>query len=284
MCRFLAYKGSSIVLDELLYEPENSLIKQSYKAKEMEEPLNGDGFGLGWYDDELSNKPGVFCSVRPAWNNKNLRSIAPIIQSECFFAHVRAASVGDVTKMNCHPFRYKNYLMMHNGGIKQFGKIKRPIIDALSEERFQWLDGQTDSQHVFALLLDHLLDGKNNPGPQNYLDAFCKTFEKIENLKERFGISEPSYLNLMITDGNLVVGSRYVTDSDKEPRSLYHSEGARYECKDGKCLMNKDCPEQDKSVLIVSEKLNEQENEWHEVPKNHMLLVNNQLETEFMTI
>ena len=173
---------------------------------------------------------------------------------------------------------------MHNGGIKQFEKIKRSLLEELSDERFHWIDGQTDSQHIFALLLDYLLDNKSNPGPNDYLDAFCKTFEKIEQLKNQFGLDEPSYLNLMITNGNLLVGSRYVTDSEKNPRSLYHSEGARYECKDGKCLMNKDCPKDEKAILVVSEKLNQNENDWYEVPQNHLLIVDEQLNIDFKKI
>lgn len=58
MCRLLAYKGSSVILDKLLYQPEYSLIKKSYNAKEMEESLNDDGFGIGWYVDELGEEPG----------------------------------------------------------------------------------------------------------------------------------------------------------------------------------------------------------------------------------
>ncbi len=47
MCRFLAYRGAPIAMSKLLYEPKNSLIHQSYHAQEREEPLNGDGFGVG---------------------------------------------------------------------------------------------------------------------------------------------------------------------------------------------------------------------------------------------
>lgn len=284
MCRFLAYKGSPILLDDLLYQPEHSLIKQSYDAKEMEEPLNGDGFGIGWYDTRLDDEPGIFNSIQPAWNNKNLRSLARKIHSGCLFSHVRAASVGDVTQQNCHPFRYQKYMMMHNGGIKDFDKIRRPITEKLSDERYRWIDGQTDSQHIFALILDYLIESGPEPVAQDYLDAFCKAFEDLEDIKAGYGLNQPSFLNLMITDGNLVVGCRYSTDSDKEPRSLYHSEGGRYECNDGKCLMNKDCPDHDKAVLIVSERLNANENEWFKVPTNHMLVVNNDLDINFKPI
>lgn len=284
MCRFLAYKGPSIILDELLYQPEHSLIKQSYNAKEMEEPLNGDGFGVGWYVPELGTNPGVFASIQPAWNNRNLRYLSPKIRSGCLFAHVRAASVGDVAEHNCHPFHYNNFLMMHNGGIDNFEEIKRPIIDKLSEERFRWIQGQTDSEHIFALFLDHLLLENKIPEPQDYADAFCKTFEDLENLKHRHGLTDASYLNLMITDGHLIIGSRYVTDSAADPLSLYHSKGAPYECIDGACVMNPDSEQLEKAVLLVSEKLNNNENDWHDVPANHFIIVNGESETDFIPV
>ena len=100
MCRLLAYKGTPILLDDLLYKPKNSLVNQSLHAREIEEPLNGDGFGLGWYVPELNYEPITFVSVNPAWSNRNLRNLAPKMRTECMIAHVRAASVGEVSEAN----------------------------------------------------------------------------------------------------------------------------------------------------------------------------------------
>ncbi len=138
----MAYKGTPIVIDKLLYQPKNSLINQSFHAREIEEPLNGDGFGVGWYVPELNDEPITFVSVNPAWNNRNLRNLAPRIKTDCLVAHVRAASVGDVSESNCHPFQYKNLLMAHNGGVENFGLIKRQIRDPLSDELYNWIKGQ----------------------------------------------------------------------------------------------------------------------------------------------
>ncbi len=92
MCRLMAYLGSPIIIDKLLYQPKNSLVNQSISAKEIEEPLNGDGFGIGWYAKEVNDEPVTFVSVNPAWSNRNLRNLAPKIRTDCFVAHVRAAS------------------------------------------------------------------------------------------------------------------------------------------------------------------------------------------------
>ena len=76
MCRFLCYSGPPVLLSDLLYRPGHSLILQSYKANERSEPLNGDGFGVGWYAPEVAATPCVFTSVSPAGNNQNLRRLA----------------------------------------------------------------------------------------------------------------------------------------------------------------------------------------------------------------
>ena len=66
MCRFIAYLGRPIIVDELLVKPTNSLVHQSFDAGEMEKPLNGDGFGLGWYLRHIDVRPGLFRSIIPA--------------------------------------------------------------------------------------------------------------------------------------------------------------------------------------------------------------------------
>lgn len=84
MCRFLGYLGSEILLADLISNPANSLIRQSYKSKERSEPLNGDGFGVGWYSPAISNEACVFTSITPAWNNRNLLNLVEHIRSPCF--------------------------------------------------------------------------------------------------------------------------------------------------------------------------------------------------------
>jgi hypothetical protein len=58
MCRWLAYSGSPISIEALLYTPVHSLIDQSLHSELGAETTNGDGFGVGWYDDE-TDEPGV---------------------------------------------------------------------------------------------------------------------------------------------------------------------------------------------------------------------------------
>ncbi|MEE9580352.1 MAG: hypothetical protein V3V74_03435, partial [Nitrosomonadaceae bacterium] len=59
--------GPEIKMGSLVTEPTHSIIVQSYRSKEREEPLNGDGFGVAWYPPDKGEAPGVFKSVSPAW-------------------------------------------------------------------------------------------------------------------------------------------------------------------------------------------------------------------------
>ena len=154
MCRFVAYLGKkSILLNELLVKPKNSLINQSRDAKEGRLGLNADGFGLGWYSHEIDKIPGVFKSTQPAWNDNNLKHLANKIKSSCFLAHVRASTVGDIVLNNCHPFSYHEYAFVHNGTIRFFDKIKRQIINELDDIIFSEIKAQTDSEHLFFLIM-----------------------------------------------------------------------------------------------------------------------------------
>jgi glutamine amidotransferase len=277
MCRLLAYMGTPIIVDKLLYQPKNSLIHQSINAKELEEPLNGDGFGIGWYVPEVDYEPVTFVSVYPAWNNRNLRNLAPKIKTECLVAHVRAASVGDVSESNCHPFQYKNLLMMHNGGVENFSAIKRGLRQPLTDELYNWIKGQTDSEHIFAYLLNYLFRTHDTISIETVTDAFEHTFKHVKHLLQEKNIHEPAYLNMVFTNGLFVVGTRYVTDPNENPLTLYYSEGSKYVCEDGICRML-DPEERDQAVLVVSEKLTDQQSDWKEVPKNHFVIVNQNLD------
>lgn len=278
MCRFLAYMGEPIILNDLLYKPKNSLICQSYNAKELEEPLNGDGFGIGWYVHEVGDVPAVFVSTQPAWSNRNLRSIAPCIRTSCLIAHVRAASVGEVTEANCHPFQYNRLLMMHNGGIENFHKIKRTLRSRLSDTMYTWIKGQTDSEHIYALFLDKILPFEQQLDVHLIANALEETLREIVQIKELHGLTEPSYFNLCVTDGKSIVATRYVTHQDHDALTLYHSKGGKYECQDdGHCRMVHDGNDTD-AVLIVSEKLTDADSDWQEVPRNHFVMVTPQQE------
>lgn len=285
MCRFIAYLGNPIILDDVLYKPKNSLIQQSIRAQESDEPLNGDGFGLGWYMHEIDPYPGLFVSIQPAWNDRNLQYLSAKIRSNCFFAHVRAASAGRVSAENCHPFNYRRFLFMHNGDIAGFTSFKRYFRRELSDEAYDWIQGSTDSEHMFALFIDNFIKAKSHFTAEEIGKALQETIQQVETLQKIHNIKGVNYINAAITDGLSMVAIRYVSDLSATAPSLHYSEGSRYVYHDSAChMIPTQKNEENGAVLIVSESLTSSKAEWRDIPVNHMLLVRDDFSTTLIPI
>ena len=278
MCRFVGYVGRKILLADLISRPENSLIRQSYKARERSEPLNGDGFGIGWYAPEITAEPGVFTSITPAWSNRNLLNLAEHIESACFFAHIRAASPGmRVSEANCHPFRHGRFLWMHNGAIEGFDSIKRRLRRSLSDELYHSIEGTTDSEHAFAVFLNLLGDKAENASAADLAGGLVKTIWQLEEWGREAGISQHSIYNFAVTDGQSIATVRYVFDPQIEPISLYFSKRGKYQCCDGRAEITDCCAEEESGIIIASERLTDQSNDWTRVAPNHVAMIDPQL-------
>ena len=278
MCRFICYKGPEILLSDLLYKPANSLIRQSFRATERIEPLNGDGFGVGWYAPQISSSPAVFASLTPAWSNQNLRRLSEHVKSGCFFAHVRAASPGTrVSEENCHPFQKGRFLWMHNGAIRDFRRIKRRLRASLPDDLYHAIEGTTDSEHAFAVFLNLLGNRERRFSAREMGNALVATIEQLERWSAESSVAGPSYYNFAVTDGEGVAAVRYVSDPVIEPQSLYYSTGGHYQCSGtGVCSFCR-CGEDNKTIIIASERLTENANDWFRVAPNHMLMIEDDL-------
>ena len=49
MCRWMAWLGQPVLVEELLFNTEHGIVDQSLHSRLGAEPTNGDGFGFGWY-------------------------------------------------------------------------------------------------------------------------------------------------------------------------------------------------------------------------------------------
>ncbi len=283
MCRFVAYIGKPIMADEILIKPKNSLMKQSYHALESEMTVNGDGFGIGWYNQSIRKEPALFRSIQPAWNDDNLKYNASMIKTSCLMAHIRATTQGGVSIENSHPFHYKEYLMMQNGGIEDFLKIKRRMINRLDEDLFQWVNGQTDTQYIFALFMTIVRENKKKDTPHSLDEltlCLSQTFAEIEEMKKAAHLYSPSLYNLVITNGKELIATRYSTQPDKETRSLHIASNAEcYTCEKG-FLRIRASDVKDYSVLVSSEVLSHKDDFWQKVPENHSITVNKDLQVQ----
>jgi glutamine amidotransferase len=270
MCRFVAYLGLPVLMEQILVKPSNSIVMQSFSARETTIPTNGDGFGLGWYVPAISKNPAIFTSLFPAWSDANLLHLTSKIKSPCFFAHVRAASVGGANTYNCHPFSFGAWMLMHNGDTYDFMSVKRHLRNLLDDDIYHHLQGETDSEHLFALFLQRA-KGQDLTSITTVADIFEATLHEIRQLVQKYGRHGTSFFNLCLTDGKRIIATRYCTDN-KRALTLHYSQGSRFASRNGRFHMLKE-GDKKTSTLVVSEKLNDIEAEWHDVPANHMLLI-----------
>ena len=203
MCRWLAYSGSPVLLEDLLYKPKHSLIDQSLHSTMGAETTNGDGFGVGWYGE--ADTPALFKSVEPAWNDRNLHELAGHVRSGLVFAHIRASSGTPVQMTNCHPFRHGRWLWMHNGAIAQFHEVKRELTLAVDPSLYPHIEGSTDSETFFFLALTLGLED-DPPG------AVARAVGVIEQAGRKHGIEHPIQMTVATSDGSRLWAFRYSSE------------------------------------------------------------------------
>jgi glutamine amidotransferase len=262
MCRWNAFFGQSLPLEELLYKTQHSLIDQSLHARLGVETTNGDGFGIGWYGS-AGGMPGRYRSVSPAWSDPNLRDLATHIESPLFLAHIRATTGTAVQQTNCHPFRHGRWLFVHNGAIRDFERIRRDLVVAIDPRYFNGLTGSTDSETLFYLALTFGLEDQPVVGVERAVGF-------VEATARAHGIDEPIQMTLGLSDGTRLWAIRY--SSEHASRTLYVSAD-----RETVQALHPDNPRfarlTDEDRIVVSEPLSDLPGVWLEVPESTVLVI-----------
>jgi len=267
MCRWLAYSGAPVLLEDLLYRPRNSLIVQSLHCRLGAETTNGDGFGVGWYGQ--GERPAVFRSIEPAWNDRNLREMAAQISSPRVVAHIRASTGSPVQQTNCHPFRHGRWLWAHNGYIDGLSHIRRDLAMAVAPELYPEIEGTTDTELLFHLALTY---GLEDDPPA----AVARAVGIVEEIGRTHGVEYPIQMTVVTTDGVTTWAFRY--SSEGRSRSLFHSTDVstlRHQYPDNPQLHDLS----DDARLIVSEPLGDLRGAWREVPESTCVIISGGDET-----
>ena len=261
MCRWIAYAGAPVYLEDLLFKPKHSLIDQSLAACAGETTTNGDGFGVGWYGHGAA--PGLYKGIQPAWSDENLLDLASQIKSPMFMAHVRSTTGTAIQRTNCHPFRHGRWLFQHNGAIADFPEIKRDLVLAISPDLFPEISGSTDSEIMFFLALTFGLEDDPIVGVERMIGF-------IEGVGRRHGVNRPLQMTLALLDGQTLYAFRY--SSEGKSRTLFYSASI--------AAMRQHFPEvqtfSDDARAVVSEPLGGIENVnrfWIEVPESSAVVI-----------
>ena len=245
MCRWAAYSGDPVYLEDLILSPAHSLIEQSHHARQAKTPINGDGFGVAWYGDR--DEPGLYRDILPAWADRNLESLARQIRSGLFLAHVRASTIGETSRVNCHPFVMGNWSFMHNGQIGDFAVLRRPLELALDDTLYNARTGSTDSEILFLLALQFGLD--SNPQA-----AFARTIRFVVDEARKRGVTPFIRFTAAFSCGRRLFAIRYASDEHAPTLFWAKLESCR-------------------SICLVSEPFEDASRQWQPVPPSSFVTV-----------
>jgi predicted glutamine amidotransferase len=289
MCRALLYLGEPVLLDNLLFQPDSALVRQSYMPK-MLHLLNLAGFGMrAW--DPASREPGLpfsYASDALPVFDRNLKGLAEKIAASCVLAHVRGVPYNtrvEISAQNVHPFQFPGVplALAHNGDLARFAEMKLPLSRHVKPEFLRQIRGSTDSEWIYALLLSTLKNPAKRPGVDELHDSLQKALDILRQVRKELGIDTASPVNLFLTDGTQLAAVRYCFDFGCYPPdpgefvaghltyySLWYTAGREYGQHDGEWKMTGGS-ENATSVLVASEPLTRDTNAWVEVPEYAML-------------
>ncbi len=290
MCRALLYLGQPVLLDNLLFQPDSALVRQSYMPK-MLHMLNLAGFGMRAWDPATpdAERPFSYYSQSLPVFDRNLKGLAEKIRPGCVLAHVRGVAYStrvEISLQNVHPFHFAGVplVLAHNGDLARFAEMKPRLMPHVRPEFAAQIHGTTDSEWVYALLVSQLDDAHRRPSAVELTAAIERTLSILRQARAEIGISTSSSLNLFIADGSQLAAVRYCFDfgcyATEDPDrvheanlsylSLWYTTGRDYGLHEDEWKMTGGVENAD-SILIASEPLTRDTAAWVEVPEYGMM-------------
>ena len=238
-------------------EPKHSLYRQSWEPEEMEEAvLNADGFGFAWLNP--SKQTTIYTDTRPIWSDTNLSSLCESLFSAYWLANVRSATPGQqITQSNTHPFKINQIIFTHNGYIEDFNpKIRSIFHDILDASIQAEIQGNTDSEYLFALLRQQLLKTSD----------LAEAFPAMVSALSEIISDEKVLLNLIVGDGTQFYILRHAING--QCPTLYYS------------TEENEFPD---AILIASEALTES-GKWQAVPEHSYCTISDNTSPDFISL
>lgn len=269
MCRLFGFRSilNSKVHSSLVHA-DNALASQS-----MRHP---DGWGVAFYRENI---PHLIRSTDRAFDDHIFHKVSGVVSSQTVLAHIRKATQGKLTLLNCHPFQYGHWVFAHNGNLKNFDSYRDKIFELVSDELKPFILGNTDSEHVFYLLLSlikkhHSLE---DPNPEHSVLKTC--IQDLVTIINQYAgalyvgeeqIPSETHLTFLLTSGQNMLG-------------FQGGQSLLYSTHKTKCPESKECPFYDRSCenlsrnadsinhLLFSSEKPEGENIWTEMHPGQLI-------------
>ena len=223
----------------------------------QEAVLNADGFGLGWYINDIQT--ATYRNIQPIWSDLNLESLSGSLTSPLWMGNVRSATPGQATTLaNTQPFTHESIMYIHNGYISHFNpELRTRFHQYLKPEIQATVHGDTDSEYLFAMVRQQLTANNSNL-KVCIIDALTELIPLIAE--------ETALLNMVIGDGQTIYATRHALNGQC-PSLYYTTEDKTY-------------PD---AALVASECLTDPA-DWQEVPEHNLLILTKQQAPELIAL
>ena len=208
MCRIFAFRSRvDLKVQRSLVKAENALQLQSRK--------HPHGWGIAYYVAQ-GPEPTVLKSMESAFDDDRFARISSFLNSHAVLAHVRKATVGELSPQNTHPFAWGAWTFCHNGTIFGFEQIRAQLRARIHPRFLPAIAGSTDSETLFFLALSTLeragydVDAPSGPLPDALWEEFGALLGWIRDLSGRTGADpRESMMNFVLTNGLVLLASRF---------------------------------------------------------------------------
>src|SRR5689334_2260306 len=282
MCRILAYLGEPLPVRNLLFDTDNSLVAQSYSPRLMNTFLNLAGFGMRAWDPASLEPEDPFTyrtTTLPSFD-RNLRLLSSKLAPTCLVAHVRGVTYSGesvVAETNLHPFQFAGtrVVLAHNGHLRQFARMRYALVEHGGPVLAQNIEGTTDSEWIYALILSQLDDPYGVPETRELAEATARALRIVRDVRAAHDIETSSPVNVCVSTGRSLVATRFSFDYGWYPPEDEMLEvdlpfvSLGYAIGDDGWHMTAADPA--RSVIVASEPLTADASTWLEVPEYSML-------------
>lgn len=294
MCRALLYLGQPVLLDNLLFQPDSALIRQSYMPK-MLHMLNLAGFGMRAWSSSSHQpaQPWSYAVTTLPVFDRNLKAMAEKIEVQSLLAHVRGVPYHtrvEISPQNVHPFQFPGVplALAHNGDLADIERMRPLMARHIKPHYLSAIRGTTDSEWIYALLLSCFDNGAQQEvllNSQTLAQAIRRLIGILREIRAELSITVSSSMNLFLASRNQIAALRYCFDfgryhTDDPARvheanlnylSLWYTLGEHYGLHEGEwCMQGGSSAD---SVIIASEPLSRDIHRWVEVPEYGLLVV-----------
>ncbi len=242
-----------------------------------------DGWGIGYYQGGevlLQRHP------KPHPEGVDFYTRLKDLRTDIVVGHVRTATVGNQKNENTHPYRFRSWMLAHNGTLARFQDIEKRMLETIPEFLLRNIRGQTDSETMFHLFLAFLHDnGKLDDQTITARQAAQALRQTVAFLDRLLG--EPSDINVVATNGRIMLASRRVrTMLVQRQHGILNCKVHRDPNPDYSKPARAVAHDHLKSVLIVSDppELAERPEGFEPVPDDHMVLVSRDLSVEIIPL